>query len=154
MINEPVVFDLLLIILDLLPHCTLLVCQPLKLALHNAHLVLKHPPTFDDVCRARVQNLIIQKFLLVFFLLGIFHLGVAVVAVWLLAVSIALVLLLVSLVALQVVEIFKSRHDGGWREGCRVTEGGWRELFGGWVKKAKGSCYCMSELHRLVSRVT
>lgn len=122
MINAPVVFNLLLVILDLLPHCTLLVCQPLELALHNAHLVLKHPPTLDDVCRARMQDLVIQKFLLVVFLLGIFHLGVAVVAVWLLAVSIALVLLLVSLVTLQIIEILKSRHDGGWREVWCVTK--------------------------------
>lgn len=48
----PVILNLLLIILDLLPHRTLLVCQPLEFAFHDPHLILQHPPSLDDVCRA------------------------------------------------------------------------------------------------------
>lgn len=55
----PVVFDLFLVILNLLSHCALLVCQTLELALHDAHFVLQHPSPLNDVCRAGVQDLFI-----------------------------------------------------------------------------------------------
>lgn len=84
-------------------------CQPLELALHDAHLVLQHPPPLNDVCRARVQDLFIQELFLLLFLLGIFHFGIL-VAAGLLAIAIALVLLLVSGFALKVVEVLKGRH--------------------------------------------
>lgn len=106
----PVVLDLFLIILNLLPHCALLVCQTLELALHDAHFVLQHPSSLNNVCRAGMENLLIYQFFLIFLLLGIFHLGIT-IAAGLLAV-ITLVLLLVSVLVLKVVQVLEGRHDG------------------------------------------
>lgn len=46
---SPVILNLFLVILDLLPHRILFVRQPLVFAFHYTKLVLQHPPSLDNI---------------------------------------------------------------------------------------------------------
>lgn len=114
----PVVLDLVEVVLNLVPHARLLMCQPLVLLPHDPKFVFQQSPPGDDIGGRRVENVCVNLVLLLFLLLIDIHFGIISIRLLL----IVLLLLLFLVISLQIFEVFEGSHFGGvcvrerWRE--------------------------------------